>query len=232
MGSLRIAEARTGISGQAQAAAPPTGLGFVMGRAGAGAMGRRGFSTGGEYAGATTYIAEYAPDTRRGFLGSWLDFGTFVGYALGSGLVTLLTAALGDDGLVDWGWRLPFLVAGSLGLIGLYTRLRLEETPAFQREAEQAHRDAEDARAAGGADPVEYRSGAPGPGHLDPAAAPLGAALRPAEGRSTERPRARSGSPGPWCPRPPRLTDAGARSDSPGPPCPLPPRLTRAAQAP
>ncbi|MGA5566519.1 glycine betaine/L-proline transporter ProP [Streptomyces platensis] len=115
----------------------------------------QGFSTGGEYAGATTYIAEYAPDTRRGFLGSWLDFGTFVGYALGSGLVTLLTAALGDDGLVDWGWRLPFLVAGPLGLIGLYMRLRLEETPAFQREAEQAHRDAEGARAAGGADPVE-----------------------------------------------------------------------------
>ncbi|MFD5395182.1 glycine betaine/L-proline transporter ProP [Streptomyces sp. NPDC127097] len=115
----------------------------------------QGFSTGGEYAGATTYIAEYAPDTRRGFLGSWLDFGTFVGYALGSGLVTLLTAALGDEGLVDWGWRLPFLVAGPLGLIGLYMRLRLEETPAFQREAEQAHRDAEEARAAGGADPVE-----------------------------------------------------------------------------
>ncbi|MEW2433212.1 glycine betaine/L-proline transporter ProP [Streptomyces caniferus] len=115
----------------------------------------QGFSTGGEYAGATTYIAEYAPDTRRGFLGSWLDFGTFVGYSLGSGLVTLLTAVLGDDGLVDWGWRLPFLVAGPLGLIGLYMRLRLEETPAFQREAEQAHHDAEEAVAAGGGDPVE-----------------------------------------------------------------------------
>ncbi|MGW9175523.1 glycine betaine/L-proline transporter ProP [Streptomyces decoyicus] len=115
----------------------------------------QGFSTGGEYAGATTYIAEYAPDTRRGFLGSWLDFGTFVGYALGSGLVTLLTGVLGDDGLVAWGWRLPFLVAGPLGLIGLYMRLRLEETPAFQREAEQAHHDAEEARAAGGEDPVD-----------------------------------------------------------------------------
>lgn len=115
----------------------------------------QGFSTGGEYAGATTYIAEYAPDTRRGFLGSWLDYGTFVGYALGSGLVTLLTAVLGDDGLVDWGWRLPFLVAGPLGLIGLYMRLRLEETPAFRREAEQAHHDAEAAVAAGGEDPVE-----------------------------------------------------------------------------
>ncbi|MFB7630786.1 glycine betaine/L-proline transporter ProP [Streptomyces sp. NPDC056149] len=115
----------------------------------------QGFSTGGEYAGATTYIAEYAPDKRRGFLGSWLDFGTFVGYSLGSGLVTVLTAVLGEHGLVSWGWRLPFLVAGPLGLIGLYMRLRLEETPAFQREAEQAHREAEENRAAGGEDPVE-----------------------------------------------------------------------------
>ncbi|EME98626.1 membrane transport protein [Streptomyces mobaraensis NBRC 13819 = DSM 40847] len=96
----------------------------------------QGFSTGGEYAGATTYIAEYAPDKRRGFLGSWLDFGTFVGYALGSGLVTVLTAVLGDDGMTDWGWRLPFLLAGPLGLIGLYMRMRLEETPAFRAAAE------------------------------------------------------------------------------------------------
>ncbi|MFH8573531.1 glycine betaine/L-proline transporter ProP [Streptomyces sp. NPDC017993] len=115
----------------------------------------QGFSTGGEYAGATTYIAEYAPDRRRGFLGSWLDFGTFVGYSLGSGLVTVLTAVLGDGDMVNWGWRIPFLVAGPLGLIGLYMRLRLEETPAFQREAEQAHQAAEQARAEGGEDPVD-----------------------------------------------------------------------------
>ncbi|MEU9006000.1 MFS transporter, partial [Streptomyces sp. NPDC048551] len=83
----------------------------------------QGFSTGGEYAGATTYIAEYAPDRRRGFLGSWLDFGTFVGYALGSGLVTVLTLTLGEQGLQDWGWRIPFFLAGPLGLIGLYMRL-------------------------------------------------------------------------------------------------------------
>ncbi|MEV6553019.1 glycine betaine/L-proline transporter ProP [Streptomyces sp. NPDC051597] len=98
----------------------------------------QGFSTGGEYAGATTYIAEYAPDRRRGFLGSWLDFGTFVGYALGSGLVTVLTAVLGTDGLEDWGWRIPFFVAGPLGLIGLYMRMKLEETPAFKKEAAYA----------------------------------------------------------------------------------------------
>ncbi|MET7933271.1 glycine betaine/L-proline transporter ProP [Streptomyces sp. NPDC005322] len=115
----------------------------------------QGFSTGGEYAGATTYIAEFAPDQRRGFLGSWLDFGTFVGYALGSGLVTVLTAVLGEDGMVDWGWRVPFLVAGPLGLIGLYMRLRLEETPAFQAEAERAAEAAQEAAARGDTEPVE-----------------------------------------------------------------------------
>ncbi|MEV4442243.1 glycine betaine/L-proline transporter ProP [Streptomyces sp. NPDC049577] len=109
----------------------------------------QGFSTGGEYAGATTYIAEYSPDRRRGFLSSWLDFGTFVGYALGSGLVTLLTAAVGTDGMTDWGWRLPFLLAGPLGLIGLYMRMRLEETPAFQAETAEQLEAAEEGRQSG-----------------------------------------------------------------------------------
>lgn len=116
----------------------------------------QGFSTGGEYAGATTYIAEYSPDKRRGFLGSWLDFGTFVGYSLGSGIVTILTAVLGHDGMVHWGWRIPFLVAGPLGLIGLYMRLRLEETPAFKRQAEEAAAEyASEPHDEGDEDPVD-----------------------------------------------------------------------------
>ncbi|AZS89413.1 MFS transporter [Streptomyces griseoviridis] len=94
----------------------------------------QGFSTGGEYGGATTFVAEYSPDRRRGFLSSWLDFGTFVGYALGSALVTLLNLALTDDQMLAWGWRLPFLIAGPLGVIGLYMRLKLEESPAFQQQ--------------------------------------------------------------------------------------------------
>lgn len=109
----------------------------------------QGFSTGGEYAGATTYIAEYAPDRRRGFLGSWLDFGTFIGYSMGSGLVTVLTLTAGSDGLEDWAWRIPFLVAGPLGVTGLYMRLKLEDTPAFKAEVEQA------AQAAPGGSPVD-----------------------------------------------------------------------------
>ncbi|MEV4971561.1 glycine betaine/L-proline transporter ProP [Streptomyces scopuliridis] len=100
----------------------------------------QGFSTGGEYGGASTFIAEYAPDKRRGFFGSFLEFGTLAGYIGAAGLVTALTAALGSDSMQAWGWRVPFLIAGPLGLIGLYLRLRLDETPAFQKlESESAH---------------------------------------------------------------------------------------------
>ncbi|MDH6449754.1 MHS family proline/betaine transporter-like MFS transporter [Streptomyces sp. SAI-119] len=98
----------------------------------------QGFSTGGEYAGASTFIAEYSPDKKRGFLGSWLEFGTLAGYVAGAGLVTLMTALLSTEDLVSWGWRIPFLIAGPMGAIGLYLRLRLEETPAFAAEAEKA----------------------------------------------------------------------------------------------
>ncbi|MEV0695766.1 glycine betaine/L-proline transporter ProP [Streptomyces sp. NPDC050388] len=101
----------------------------------------QGFSTGGEYAGASTFIAEYAPDRRRGFLGSWLEFGTLAGYIGGAGLVTLMTALLSSEDLLSWGWRLPFLIAGPMGIIGLYLRMRLEETPAFAAEVEKAETD-------------------------------------------------------------------------------------------
>ncbi|MEU9297665.1 glycine betaine/L-proline transporter ProP [Streptomyces sp. NPDC048266] len=93
----------------------------------------QGFSTGGEYGGASTFIAEYAPDRRRGYFGSFLEFGTLAGYVGAAGLVTALTTWLGSDTMEAWGWRVPFLVAGPLGLVGLYLRLRLDETPAFQR---------------------------------------------------------------------------------------------------
>ncbi|MEV5547460.1 MFS transporter [Streptomyces sp. NPDC052309] len=91
----------------------------------------QGFSTGGEYGGASTFIAEYAPDKRRGFFGSFLELGTLAGYTCAAGLVTALTAGLGTDTMDAWGWRIPFLVAGPLGIVGLYLRLRLDDTPAF-----------------------------------------------------------------------------------------------------
>jgi MHS family proline/betaine transporter-like MFS transporter len=106
----------------------------------------QGFSTGGEYGGASTFIAEYAPDKRRGFFGSFLELGTLAGYVGAAGLVTVLTAWLGSDTMEAWGWRVPFLVAAPLGLIGVYLRLKLDETPAFLKlEAESAARPSESA---------------------------------------------------------------------------------------
>ncbi|MBO0829593.1 MAG: MFS transporter, partial [Streptosporangiales bacterium] len=93
----------------------------------------QGFSTGGEYGGAMTFIAEYSADRRRGFFGSWLEFGTITGYVFGASLVTVLTAVLSPQQLLSWGWRIPFLIALPLGLVGLFLRLRLEETPAFAK---------------------------------------------------------------------------------------------------
>ncbi|MET7753980.1 glycine betaine/L-proline transporter ProP [Streptomyces sp. NPDC005389] len=109
----------------------------------------QGFSTGGEYGGASTFIAEYAPDRRRGYFGSFLEFGTLAGYVAAAGLVTALTGWLGSDTMEAWGWRVPFLVAGPLGLVGLYLRLRLDETPAFQKL------ESDSARASDAADAVE-----------------------------------------------------------------------------
>lgn len=91
----------------------------------------QGFSTGGEYGNAMTFIAEYAPDRRRGFLGSWLEFGTFTGYLAGAIVVTLADVVFTEDQLLSWGWRIPFLVALPLGAVGVYLRTQLAETPAF-----------------------------------------------------------------------------------------------------
>jgi MHS family proline/betaine transporter-like MFS transporter len=107
----------------------------------------QGFSTGGEYAGAATFVAEYAPDNRRGFLGSFLELGTLAGYATGACLATALTVGLGEDSptMLQWGWRIPFLVAGPLGAAGLYLRYKLEDSPTF-RAAQQDGDDAPGAK--------------------------------------------------------------------------------------
>src|SRR5690606_28625242 len=79
----------------------------------------QGFSTGGEYGGAATFMAEYAPDSRRGFFGSFLEFGTLAGFSLGAILMLTFSVLLSDEAMHDWGWRLPFLVAAPLGLVGI-----------------------------------------------------------------------------------------------------------------
>jgi MFS transporter, MHS family, proline/betaine transporter len=92
----------------------------------------QGFSTGGEYASAMTYIAESTPDKKRGFMSSGLEVGTLVGYIAGAGLVTALTYLLGEETMLAWGWRIPFFVAAPIGLIGFYLRNKLDEAPVYE----------------------------------------------------------------------------------------------------
>ncbi|GED96627.1 MFS transporter [Gordonia crocea] len=91
----------------------------------------QGFSTGGEYGGAATFMAEYAPDAKRGRFGSFLEVGTMAGFSGGTAIVLVLNLLLSDDQMASWGWRLPFLLALPLGLVGLYLRSRLDESPVF-----------------------------------------------------------------------------------------------------
>ncbi|VFA99021.1 Proline porter II [Nocardia cyriacigeorgica] len=99
----------------------------------------QGFSTGGEYGGAATYLAECATDRKRGFLGSFLEFGTLGGFVGGSAVVLACQLAVGSEAMHDWGWRIPFLLAIPLGLIGWYLRAKLDESPVFTEVAENPH---------------------------------------------------------------------------------------------
>ncbi|MFC3784732.1 MHS family proline/betaine transporter-like MFS transporter [Sphingopyxis italica] len=100
----------------------------------------QGFSTGGEYGGAATFMAEYAPDDRRGFYGSFLEFGTLAGFSFGAALMLGYSLHLGDQAMHEWGWRIPFLIAGPIGLIGMYVRSKMEDTPIFREEMASAER--------------------------------------------------------------------------------------------
>ncbi|MFI3131128.1 MFS transporter, partial [Mammaliicoccus sciuri] len=94
----------------------------------------QGFSTGGEYAGAMVYIAESSPDNRRSALGSGLEIGTLGGYILASLLASGLFIGLSDAQMQAWGWRIPFILGAPLGLVGLYLRRHLDETPIFEND--------------------------------------------------------------------------------------------------
>ena len=94
----------------------------------------QGFSTGGEYAGAMTYVAESSPDKRRNSLGSGLEIGTLSGYIAASIMIALLSFFLTHDQMQAWGWRIPFILGLFLGLFGLYLRRRLEESPVYEND--------------------------------------------------------------------------------------------------
>ncbi|KYH13974.1 MFS transporter [Staphylococcus kloosii] len=96
------------------------------------------FSTGGEYSGAMTYIAESSPDNKRGRLTSVLEMGTMIGNALAAIIVATLLYSLSAQQINTWGWRLPFLLAAPFGIIVVYLRYRLDETPSFKNRTEEA----------------------------------------------------------------------------------------------
>ncbi|BCI54425.1 MFS transporter [Mycolicibacterium litorale] len=91
----------------------------------------QGFSAGGEYGGGAVYLAEYARDRRRGLTVTFIAWSGVVGFLLGSVTVTVLQALLSASAMDSFGWRIPFLIAAPLGLVGLYIRLRLDDTPQF-----------------------------------------------------------------------------------------------------
>ncbi len=96
----------------------------------------QGFFSGGEYTGASTFLVEHAPDNRRGlWAGISVASGTLP-FAV-AGFIVLAFTAMPADSYESWGWRIPFLIAGPLSLVGLYLRFRVEETPNFKALQEQ-----------------------------------------------------------------------------------------------
>ena len=91
------------------------------------------FSASGEYAGAATFLAEYAPSNHRGLYCSLVPASTATGLLIGSALATFMFMTWGHDSsfVTEWGWRIPFLMAGPLGYIAHFIRTRLEDSPAF-----------------------------------------------------------------------------------------------------
>lgn len=92
----------------------------------------QGFSASGEYAGAATFLGEYAPTSKRGIYCSLIPASTAIGLLAGSTLATLMAANMNSSAMVGWGWRVPFLLAGPLGLIVLYIRTKLSDSPVYQ----------------------------------------------------------------------------------------------------
>lgn len=93
----------------------------------------QGLAVGGEWGGAVLMSVENAPEKFKGFYGAFPQLGNPMGALLSSGAFALLTIS-GDDFLLDWGWRIPFLASAVLIVIGYWIRARIEETPVFEAE--------------------------------------------------------------------------------------------------
>lgn len=93
----------------------------------------QGLALGGEYGGAVTYVAEYAPQHRRGFFTSWIQITATLGLFLSLLVILSVRTIIGEDAFADWGWRIPFLLSAVLLIISVWIRLQMSESPAFKR---------------------------------------------------------------------------------------------------
>jgi len=91
----------------------------------------QGIALGGEYAGAATYVAEHAPDNRRGYYTSYIQVAPTVGLFASSAVAAALRLTLGAERFAGWGWRIAFVISIVFVAISYYIRLRLEESPVF-----------------------------------------------------------------------------------------------------
>jgi metabolite-proton symporter len=100
----------------------------------------QGLGLGGEWGGAVLLATENAPPGRQAWYGSFPQLGAPLGFLCSTGVFLLMTNTLNEPQLFSWGWRIPFLASAVLVLVGLYVRLQLVETPAFQRSIAQGER--------------------------------------------------------------------------------------------
>jgi len=91
----------------------------------------QGLALGGEYGGAATYVAEHAPEGKRGLFTSWIQLTATLGFFLSLAVIYLTRHAMTAESFGAWGWRVPFLVSVLLLAISIYIRLKLEESPVF-----------------------------------------------------------------------------------------------------
>ncbi len=92
----------------------------------------QGLCLGGEYGGAITYVAEHAPDEKRGYYTGWLQTSPTLGIVLSLIVIIVTRQTLGTEAFTAWGWRIPFLLSLLMVAIAIYIRLKLQETPIFQ----------------------------------------------------------------------------------------------------
>src|SRR5437899_1263943 len=92
----------------------------------------QGLCLGGEYGGAITYVAEHAPDEKRGYYTGWLQTSPTLGIVVSLAVIVVTREVLGTEAFTAWGWRIPFILSLFMVAIAIYICLRLQETPIFQ----------------------------------------------------------------------------------------------------